>query len=145
MGEGSWRVGSSHLREALGERQHVLEKVLAAQLARHLPHLPRHARHAKGGSWWWQVAAGRAFRSDSTALSRTSVSSTVESSSSGWSRVAACGGPPTYSTKLPSSSASAISTWERWAQTRRRVVDRTVHARPARPYVVCVCRHERPG
>jgi hypothetical protein len=25
------------------------------------------------------------------------------------------------------------------------VVDRTVHARPARPYVVCVCRHERPG
>ena len=53
MGEGSWRVGSSHLREALGERQHVLEKVLAAQLARHLPHLPRHARHAKG------VAGGR--------------------------------------------------------------------------------------
>mmetsp|Transcript_22661 Transcript_22661/g.57684 ORF Transcript_22661/g.57684 Transcript_22661/m.57684 type:complete len:242 (+) Transcript_22661:1235-1960(+) len=50
------------------------------------------------------------FRSDSTALSRTRVSSTVESSSSGWSRVAACGGPPTYSTKLPSSSASAMST-----------------------------------
>ena len=48
-------MGSSHLREALGERQHVLEKVLAAQLARHLPHLPRHARHEGG---WWQVAGG---------------------------------------------------------------------------------------
>eukprot|EP00967_Tisochrysis_lutea_P151040 scaffold293206_cov32-Tisochrysis_lutea.AAC.4 len=46
----------------------------------------------------------------SIAFSRTNVSSTVARVSSGVSKMAACSGPPTQSTKLPSSSASATST-----------------------------------
>lgn len=49
-------------------------------------------------------------RNESTAFSRTTVSSTVDRLSNGGSRQWACSGPPTNGIKLPNCSASANST-----------------------------------